>query len=97
MKTLTKKEIIETLHFQIKLPKNLLFQIVNTLLEEMKKTLELEEELKIVRFGIFIPQQSKRTKGRNLKTQQWIEIKPFKKVSFHLSPCFKKELYNSKR
>ncbi len=97
MKTLNKKEIIEILHSRLKFSKNFLFQVIDSLLEEMKRNLELGEELKIVRFGVFVPRQTKRKTGRNFKTKEPVEIKPFKKVNFYLSPYFKNELHALKQ
>lgn len=96
MKALNKREIVEILHLRTKLPKQLLFQVLESLLEEIKKTLELDEELKIRHFGVFIPRQTQERIGRNLKTKEVLKIKPFKKVSFHLSHSFKNEIHSLK-
>ncbi|MCS7279758.1 MAG: HU family DNA-binding protein [Thermodesulfobacteriaceae bacterium] len=96
MKSFNKKSLVEVLHTRTKLPKRLLFQIIESLLEEIKKSLELGEELKIVRFGVFLPRQTQERIGRNLKTKKEIKIKPFKKVSFYISSYFKKELHSIK-
>lgn len=96
MNSFNKKSLVEVLHTKTKLPKRLLLQIVESLLEEIKRSLELGEELKIVRFGVFLPRQTQERIGRNLKTNKEIKIKPFKKVSFYTSPYFKKELHSLK-
>ena len=96
MQTITKKDIVKKIHEKVGLSQRLLHQIVDTILEEIKKTLELGEEVKIVRFGTFIPYKTKERIGRNLKTKEEVKIQSFKKVVFHLAPQFKKELRNEK-
>ncbi|MFN3567731.1 MAG: HU family DNA-binding protein [Caldimicrobium sp.] len=96
MKKLTKKEIIEELHLQTGLSKRLLLQIVDTLLEEIKIALDLEEEVKIRGFGTFKTVQGKQRLGRIIKTGEGVIIPPCRKISFHLSPTFRLELHNEK-
>jgi len=94
METINKKYIVEKLHKKVGLSKRVLKSLIDELLEEIKKTLELGEEVKIVRFGSFIPYKTKKRVGRNLKTKEAIEIKPFKKIIFHTGPQFRAELHN---
>jgi nucleoid DNA-binding protein len=94
MATVNKKDIVEKLHKKVGLSKRVLKSLIDELLEEIKKAVELSEEVKIVRFGSFVPYKIKSKKGRNLKTKKEIEIKPFKKVVFHTAPHFRAELHN---
>jgi len=66
MATINKKYIVEELHRKTGLSKRILKSLVDELLEEIKKTLELGEEIKIVRFGSFIPYKTKKRVGGNL-------------------------------
>ena len=79
MGTINKKYIVEKLYKKVGLSKRILKNLIDELLKEIKKTLELGEEVKIVRFGSFIPYKTKKRIGRNLKTKEAIEIKPFKR------------------
>ncbi len=94
MKTINKKEIVERLHKRVGLSKRLIKSLVDELLEEIKRALDLGEEVKIVRFGSFVPYKTKERKGRNLKTKEEVKIKPFKKVVFYTAPQFRAELHN---
>jgi integration host factor subunit alpha len=67
MATINKKIIINKLHQKVGLSKRVLKTLIDELLEEIKKTLELGEETKIVRFGNFIPYETKKRKGRNFQ------------------------------
>ncbi|AEH22645.1 histone family protein DNA-binding protein [Thermodesulfobacterium geofontis OPF15] len=97
MATINKKIIINKLHQKVGLSKRVLKTLIDELLEEIKKTLELGEETKIVRFGNFIPYETKKRKGRNLKNKKEVEIKPFKKIVFRVAPQFKIDLRNEKQ
>lgn len=96
MKKLTRKEIIKELHQRTGLSQRFLNLFVETLLEEIKRSLELKDKVKIAGFGSFIPHETKPRKGRIIKTGEEVIIKPFKKVSFHLSPTFRAELHNER-
>lgn len=94
MPTVSKKDIVDRLSKKVGLSKRVLKNLVDELLEEIKKALEVCEEVKIVRFGSFIPYKTKEKRGRNLKTKEEVEIKPFKKVIFHIAPQFRANLHN---
>ncbi|NPA38875.1 MAG: hypothetical protein GXO57_00260 [Thermodesulfobacteria bacterium] len=96
MATITKKEVAEKLHKKVGLPKRLLINIIDEILEEIKCALEREEEVQIVRFGSFIPYKTKGRIARNLKTGEQVVVPPFKKVVFKIAPQFKAEIHNEK-
>ena len=96
MKTITKKDLVKKIHYEIGFSQRYLTKIVDDLLEEIKRALELNEKVKIVRFGVFVPYKTKEKIGRNLKTGEQIRLKPYKTVSLHLSSHFKAMLYNEK-
>uniref|UniRef100_A0A7V5XF46 Integration host factor subunit alpha n=1 Tax=Thermodesulfobacterium geofontis TaxID=1295609 RepID=A0A7V5XF46_9BACT len=97
MTTINKKIIINKLHQKVGLSKRILKTLIDELLEEIKKALELGEETKIVRFGNFIPYETKKRKGRNLKNKREVEIKPFKKIVFRTASQFRTKLHNEKQ
>ena len=66
--TLTKVEIVESIHNQIGLPKNKSTEIVETLIEIIKKTLASGEDVLISNFGKFCVKEKRERKGRNPAT-----------------------------
>lgn len=94
MATVNKKYIIDKLHQRLGLSKRVLKDLINALLEEIKRSIEIGEEVKIVRFGSFIPYKTKKRLGRNFKTSEKLEIESFKKIVFHPAPHFKAKLDN---
>ena len=63
--TLTKAIIIETIADQIGYPKNHSSEIVESLLEIIKKALEFGDDVLISGFGKFSVKEKKERKGRN--------------------------------
>ena len=59
--TLTKIQIVESIHDQIGIPKNKSTEIVETLLEIIKKTLASGEDVMISNFGRFCGRWSPKT------------------------------------
>lgn len=96
MAKLTKKEIIRELHIRSGLSQRLLGTLIDHLLEEIKKELDLGREVKISGFGTFGVKKTRVRPGRNPKTGEVVMISPFRKVYFHLSPSIRKELHNEK-
>ncbi len=94
MKTITKRDLVKKIHEQMGFSQRMVLRIVDELLEEIKRSLELGEKVKIVRFGVFIPHTTKEKIGRNLKTGEEVKIPSFKTVCLHLAPQFKAILYN---
>ncbi len=94
MKTITKKDLAKKIHEQMGFSQRMILRIIDELLEEIKRALELGEKVKIVRFGVFIPHTTKEKVGRNLKTGEEVRIPSFKTVCLHLAPQFKATLYN---
>lgn len=82
MGKLTRKEILRELHERTGLSQRMLSQIVETLLEEMKKAFDLSEEIKISGFGTFIPVYTRPRQGRNLKTVKELLYLLLKRCSF---------------
>ncbi len=96
MGKITRKTIIQELQIRTGLSQRMLSQIVENLLEEIQRSLDLKEEVKISRFGTFISTYSKPRQGRNLRTGERVTIPSFRKVLFHLSPTLRAELHNEK-
>ncbi|MBW1609243.1 MAG: integration host factor subunit alpha [Deltaproteobacteria bacterium] len=83
--TLTKVQIVESIHNQIGLPKNKTTEIVETLLEIIKKTLASGEDVLISNFGKFCLNEKAERKGRNPATGDDLMLEPRKVVTFRCS------------
>jgi integration host factor subunit alpha len=83
--TLTKVQIVESIHDQIGLPKNKSTEIVETLLEVIKSTLASGEDILISNFGKFCVKEKAERKGRNPATGDDLMLEPRKVVTFTCS------------
>jgi integration host factor subunit alpha len=83
--TLTKIQIVESIHNQIGIPKNKSTEIVETLLEIIKKTLASGEDVIISNFGKFCVKNKDERKGRNPATGDDMMLAPRKVVTFKCS------------
>ncbi len=83
--TLTKIQIVESIHNQTGLPKNKSTDIVETLLEVIKSTLASGEDVLISNFGKFCVKEKKERKGRNPATGDDMMLEPRKVVTFTCS------------
>ncbi len=83
--TLTKAQIVESIQNQTGFPKNRSLQIVESLLEIIKKTLESGEDVLVGGFGKFCVKERKERKGRNPATGDAMMLKPRKVVTFRCS------------
>lgn len=82
---LTKADIVESIAEQNGLPKTKSFEIVETLLEIIKKSLESGEDVLISGFGKFCVQKKKERRGRNPSTGEDMMLAPRKIVTFKWS------------
>ncbi len=96
-KTLTKIELAQKiskeLGFSVRASKSLVDDIFNIMIE----TLNSGENVKIVRFGSFLPLLKKSRKGINPNTREKIVISARKTVTFRPSPILKKGVNAGKR
>jgi integration host factor subunit alpha len=82
---LTKHHIVDSVCTKLGLPKNKSVQIVENLLEIMKRTLESGEDVLIGGFGKFCVKDKKERKGRNPQTSEGITLRARRVVSFRCS------------
>jgi len=82
---LTKVQLVESIHNQMGLPKNKSTEIVETLLEIIKSTLESREDVLISGFGKFCVKEKKERKGRNPATGDAMMLRPRRVVTFKCS------------
>ncbi len=83
--TLTKIQIVESIHNEIGIPKNKSTEIVETLLEIIKSTLASGEDMLISNFGRFCVKEKRERKGRNPATGDDLMLEPRKVVTFRCS------------
>jgi integration host factor subunit alpha len=83
--TLTKAKIVEAVAEQNGYPKHQSSEIVETLLEIIKRSLESGEDVMISGFGKFCVKEKKQRKGRNPATGKDMMLEPRKVVTFRCS------------
>ena len=82
---LTKHDIVEQVYNELGFPKNKSVEIVESLLELMKSTLESGDDLLVSGFGKFCVNDKKERKGRNPATGEDLMLKPRRIVTFKYS------------
>ncbi len=83
--TLTKAQMIDSIYKQVDLPKTRSTQVVESLLEIIKKTLEDGEDVLITGFGKFSVKDKRRRKGRNPQTGEDLMLAERRVVTFRCS------------
>ncbi|MGB6010430.1 MAG: integration host factor subunit alpha [Desulfobacterales bacterium] len=83
--TLTKIQIVESIHNETGLPKNKSTEIVGSLLEIIKKALASGEDVMVSNFGRFCVKEKAERKGRNPATGDNLMLEPRKVVTFRCS------------
>jgi integration host factor subunit alpha len=83
--TFTKADIVESIQSQTGFTKNKSFEVVETLLETIKKSLESGEDVLISGFGRFCVKEKNERRGRNPATGEAMMLKPRKVVTFKCS------------
>ena len=90
--TLTKIEIVNSIADQIGFTKNHSFEIVEILLEIIKKTLESGDDVMISNFGKFCVKEKRERRGRNPATGEDMMMNPRKVLTFRCSGRLKKKI-----
>ena len=90
--TLTKIQIVESIQNQTGFPKNKSSEIVETLLEIIKRTLSSGEDVLVSGFGKFHVKEKKERKGRNPATGEDLMLSPRKVVTFKCSGKLRKRI-----
>ena len=87
--TLTKDHIINSIHNQLELSKTKSTELVESLLEIIKKKLENGEDALISGFGKFCVKEKNERRGRNPKTGEDIVLGSRRVVTFKCSPVLR--------
>ena len=82
---LTKANIVEAVAEQIGYTKNQSFELIETLLEIIKKTLESGEDVLVSGFGKFRIKEKHKRRGRNPATGEDMMLEPRMVVTFNCS------------
>ena len=90
--TLTKLDMVESVSKQNGWPKAISFEIVETLLEIIKKSLESGEDILISGFGKFCVKKKKERRGRNPATGEDMMLAPRRIVTFKWSRQLKNKV-----
>ncbi len=90
--TVTKETIINRIYDQVGLSKARSKQVVETLIEIIKKSLENGEDVLISGFGKFTVKDKAARKGRNPQTAEELQLRARRVVSFKLSGSLKKKI-----
>jgi integration host factor subunit alpha len=90
--TLTKDQIVNSIASQIGFPKNHSSEILETLLEIIKKTLETGDDVMISNFGKFCVKEQGERMGRNPTTGEDLMMRSRKVVTFRCSRKLRERL-----
>ena len=93
---LTKADIIKTIQNHLNLPKNKSTEVVESLLEIIKSSLESGEDVLISGFGKFCVKEKRERRGRNPATDEPMMLAPRRIVTFKCSGKLREKV-NDKR
>jgi integration host factor subunit alpha len=89
---LTKDDIVEVVYEETGFPKNQSVELVETLLELIKKALESGEDVLVSGFGKFRVREKKERRGRNPATGGVMMMRPRRVVTFKWSGKLRRRL-----
>jgi len=89
---LTKNDIVDTTHARLNLSKKKSSEVVESMLEIIKRTLAAGEDVMISRFGKFCVRQKGSRRGRNPQTGQQMMLRPMRVVTFKCSGVLRDKL-----
>ena len=89
---LTKAEVIEVVYKELGLPKKHCNELVETLLEIMKRTLENGEDILISGFGKFCIREKNQRRGRNPATGDDLTLDQRRVVTFKCSHLLREKI-----
>ncbi len=90
--TMTKSDLVREVYENIGFSKKEASELVESVLEIMKSSLENGEKVKVSGFGSFLVRQKDPRRGRNPQTDQSIVISGRKVLVFKASPVLKNSL-----
>jgi integration host factor subunit alpha len=90
--TLTKSSIVDAIHDELGFPKNRSAELLEILLELVKRTLEKSEDVLISGFGKFCVKEKKTRRGRNPATGEDMLLDKRRVVTFRCSHLLRKKI-----
>ena len=90
--TLTKAKIVDAIHNDLGFPKNRSAELIEILLEQIKRTLEKSEDVLISGFGKFCVKQKKERRGRNPATGEDMILTHRRVVTFRCSHLLREKI-----
>ncbi len=82
---LTKNDIAHSIYTRLDIPKNRSLELVESVLEIMKKALENGEDVLISGFGKFCVKDKRERMGRNPQTSESMKLRARRVVTFNTS------------
>ena len=95
--TLTKADLVDSIYNQVGLSKTKSIQMVESLLEIIKKTLENGEDVLISGFGKFCVKEKRKRKGRNPQTREDLMLDSRRVVTFRCSGVLRDKINKERR
>jgi len=89
---LTKNDIVHSIYKRLDLPKYKSIQVVESLLEIMKKSLESGENVLVSGFGKFCVKKKRQRRGRNPQTAKEMTLTARRVVTFRYSSVLRNKL-----
>jgi integration host factor subunit alpha len=89
---LTKTDIVDALSRDLRITKNGAFEVVETVLDLIKKNLAEGEDVLISGFGKFCVKDKKQRKGRNPQSGAEMTLQPMRVVTFQCSGVLRKKV-----
>jgi integration host factor subunit alpha len=93
----TKAEIVEIVQSSVDLPKKDAIEMVDSVFEMIRESLEKGEGIKLPGFGNFVIQKKRERIGRNPKTGEKMAITARKVVTFKPSTILRDRVNNNKK
>ena len=90
--SLTKNDIVNSICGQLGVPKKRSVELVGSLLEIVKKTLESGEDVLVSGFGKFCVKDKRERRGRNPATEEGMFLKSRRVVTFRCSQILREKI-----
>lgn len=90
--TLTKAHLVDAIQNEIGFSRKQSSELVESLLEIIKNSLENGEDVLVSGFGKFCVKQKKKRRGRNPATGEDMMLDPRKVITFRCSPVLRKKV-----
>ena len=90
--TFTKAELIDRIYNRTHFPRARSSELVDALMEIIKKTLERSEDILISGFGKFCVKEKAKRSGRNPQTGETLMLRPRRVVTFTCSGALKRKI-----